>query len=669
SMAGEFGHIQLGTCVEIKRSDGRIHSALVTELHEDTSSITVEWVEKGTTKGKRVDVQFIFALNPHLAPRSTSTTSIEAPLTAKGSQSLVSGPLSQPVNVKKMSGNCMSPVTAQPDSRRCRKRWTSPCLWEIEMPWEQREHQRLDTWEQQTRQATASLYPRTDVMATIPKCRTNLDYEALKATTWHRPHQICVCIRKRPLNQQEAELNDSDAVTVLSQDLVMVREAKQKLDLTWYLDSQVFRFDHAFDDCASNELVYRYTAQPLVDTIFRGSMATCFAYGQSGSGKTHTMMGSFSIKNSEPSKGIYVLVAEDVFRRLQDPSCQKLEFQVYGAFFEIYGSKVFDLLNWKKELRVLEDGQQQIQVVGLWEEEVTSVEDVIKLIERGNKCRTSCKTSANSHSSRSHAIFQIILKKRGCLYTKFSLIDLAGNEQGAGNSIAEKQTRMEGADINKSLLALKECIRALGCNKAHTPFRGSKLTQVLRDSFIGENSCTCMIATICPGTRSCKDTLNTLHYASRVKKLVVNLNSLRQPYEEVFRFPHQLKAEKKPCAIQNCPRTAELQLSGAQADKEVSPQLFTISAGEKTQKERKEADEKMLMEEHQESPEWLKVLLEVAGELDDNVDLYTARFESVLGQKIDMLTKIQEKVRLFRSALCKEEQGSSQSSVKGSRML
>ncbi|KAM6111128.1 kinesin-like protein KIF2B [Pterocles gutturalis] len=669
-MAGEFGHIQLGTCVEIKRSDGHIHSALVTELHESSSSITVEWVEKGATKGKQVDLQIIFALNPHLAPRSTSTTSIEVPLTAKGSQSLVSGPLSQPVKVQKTSGNCGGPVTAQLDSRRCRKRWTSPCLLEIERLQEQWEHQQSDMREQQARQATASLYPRTDVMATIQKCRTNLDCEALRATTPHRPHQICVCIRKRPLNQQEAELNDVDVVTVPSQDVVMVREAKQKLDLTWYLDNQVFHFDHAFDDRATNELVYRYTAQPLVDTIFQGSMATCFAYGQSGSGKTHTMMGSFSIKNSEPSKGIYVLVAEDVFHRLQDPSCQKLDLQVYGAFFEIYGSKVFDLLNWKKELRVLEDGQQQIQVVGLWEEEVTSVEDVIKLIEIGNKCRTSCKTSANSHSSRSHAIFQIILKRRGHLYAKFSLIDLAGNERGAGNSIAEKQTRLEGANINKSLLALKECIRALGHNKAHTPFRGSKLTQVLRDSFIGENSCTCMIATICPGTRSCKDTLNTLQYASRLKKLVVNLNSLRQPCEEVFSFPHQLKVEKKPMAIQNCPRTPELQLSGAQADKEVSSQLSTtISVGEKTPKERKEADEKMLMEEHQEPPQWLKVFLEVAGELDGNVDLYAAQFESVLGQKIDMLTKIQEKVRLFRSALCKEEQGSNQSCMKGSRTL
>lgn len=523
--------------------------------------------------------------------------------------------------------------------------------------------------EQQAQQATASLHPRTDVIAMIQKRRSHLDCEALLATTPCRPHRICVCVRKRPLNQQEAELNDFDVVTVPCQDTVMVHEAKQKLDLTWHLDNQVFCFDHAFDDRATNELVYRRTAQPLVETIFQGNMATRFAYGQTGSSKTHTRRGSFSIKNSEPSKGIYLLVAKDVFHRLQDPSCQKLELRVYGAFFEIYGSKAFDLLNWKKWLRVLEDSKQQIQVVRLWEEEVTGVEDVIKLIETGSKCCTSGKTSANTHSSRSYANFQIILKKRGHLYAKFSMIDLAGNERGADISTADRQTALEEADINKSLLALKECMRALGHNRAHTPFRASKLSQVLRDSFIGENSCTCMIVTVSPGMRSCKHTLNTLWYANRVKELVVNLNSLGQPCQEVFRFPHQLKDMKKPWTIQNCPRTAELQLFAVQADKEVSPQLFTFNAEGKTQKKRKEVDEKTFMEEHQESLQWLTVFLEVAGEIDYNVDFYAARFESVLGQKIGILTEIQEKVRLFRSALCKEEQGSNQTCTKSSHTL
>ena len=184
--------------------------------------------------------------------------------------------------------------------------------------------------------------------------------------------------------------------------------------------------------------------------------------------------------------------------------------------------QVFDLLSGKSKLRVLEDGKQQVVVVGLTEAVVNCVEDVLKLITNGNNLRTSGQTSANAHSSRSHAVFQIILRlnnNKKPLFGKFSLIDLAGNERGADTNSANRQTRMEGAEINKSLLALKECIRALGRKGAHLPFRASKLTQVLRDSFIGDKARTCMIAMISPSMSSCEDTLNTLRYADRVKEL------------------------------------------------------------------------------------------------------------------------------------------------------
>merc|ERR1712202_50105 len=143
----------------------------------------------------------------------------------------------------------------------------------------------------------------------------------------------------------------------------------------------------------------------------------------------------------------------------------------------------------------------------------------------GTKCRTSGQTSANQHSSRSHAVFQLILRNqqkrrgKGDIHGKFSLIDLAGNERGADTTSADRQTRMEGAEINKSLLALKECIRALGRKGENLPFRASKLTQVLRDSFIGDKARTCMIAMISPSLSSCEHTLNTLRYADRVKEL------------------------------------------------------------------------------------------------------------------------------------------------------
>lgn len=169
----------------------------------------------------------------------------------------------------------------------------------------------------------------------------------------------------------------------------------------------------------------------------------------------------------------------------------------------------------------MEDGKQQVQVVGLTEKVVDNVDEVLKIINHGNSTRTSGQTSANTNSSRSHAIFQIVLRPPGAsrIHGKFSFIDLAGNERGADTQSANRQVRMEGAEINKSLLALKECIRALGKQSVHLPFRVSKLTQVLRDSFIGEKSKTCMIAMISPGLSSCEHTLNTLRYANRVKEL------------------------------------------------------------------------------------------------------------------------------------------------------
>ncbi|KAH8018706.1 hypothetical protein HPB51_010538 [Rhipicephalus microplus] len=274
---------------------------------------------------------------------------------------------------------------------------------------------------------------------------------------------------------------------------------------------------------AKTELVYKYTARPLIQIIFDGGMATCFAYGQMGSGKTHTMDGDFFGNTQDCSKGIYGLATKDVFRLLNSLEYKNKDLVVSSSFFEIYSGTVFDLLNSKAILHVLEYAKKQVQVVGLVGREVHTVDEVLKLIRRGKSVRTSGKTSANQNSSRSHAVFQIILRQRksSLLHGKFSLIDLAGNERGADTSTAYRQTRMKGVDINKSLLALKECIRVLGRRGSHLPFRASKLTQVLRDSFVGENSRTCMIATISPGFKSCQHSLNTLRYADRVKEVGV----------------------------------------------------------------------------------------------------------------------------------------------------
>lgn len=188
--------------------------------------------------------------------------------------------------------------------------------------------------------------------------------------------------------------------------------------------------------------------------------------------------------------------------------------------------QVFDLLVPQKPLlRILEDGRQQVVIVGLTTKPVNKVEDVLAIIEQGNRERTSGQTSVNIKSSRSHAVFQISLYAHGNEepWGKCYFVDLAGNERGADTQSASKETRREGAEINKSLLALKECIRAMSRHSSHLPFRGSKLTQVLRDSFIGgERNKTCMIAMLSPSLGSVENTLNTLRYADRVKELLAN---------------------------------------------------------------------------------------------------------------------------------------------------
>uniref|UniRef100_A0A8C8DRQ7 Kinesin-like protein n=1 Tax=Oryzias sinensis TaxID=183150 RepID=A0A8C8DRQ7_9TELE len=349
----------------------------------------------------------------------------------------------------------------------------------------------------------------------IQDFRETLEITPLSAI---EPHRICVCVRKRPLNKQELMKKEIDVVSVPGNGTLLVHEPKQKVDLTKYLDNQVFHFDYSFDDSATNELVYKFTAKPLVQSIFEGGVATCFAYGQTGSGKTHTMGGDFTGRQQNSSKGIYALAAQDVFAHLNHRKFANLDLSVYVTFFEIYNGKVYDLLNKKTKLRVLEDDRQQVQVVGLEEVYVSTTEEVIKILQTGSACRTSGQTSANANSSRSHAVLQIVLRRNDratTLHGKFSLVDLAGNERGTDVNSYDRSTLVETAEINRSLLALKECIRSLGMNSDHIPFRMSTLTKVLRDSFIGEKSRTCMIAMVSPGMASCDYTMNTLRYADR----------------------------------------------------------------------------------------------------------------------------------------------------------
>jgi hypothetical protein len=354
---------------------------------------------------------------------------------------------------------------------------------------------------------------------------TNTPVKDPSSRSQPRKSRIVVAIRKRPLSANESE--SSDVIQTDNATELVLAEPKQKVDLTRYTCTHRFLFDEVFGETTTNLDVYNRTATSLIETVFDGGNATCFAYGQTGSGKTHTMMG----KQGEP--GLYALAAKDMFERLGSD----LILQV--SFYEIYSGKLFDLLNDRAPLRCLEDGKQNVNICGLTEVRVNDVREVMRVIDNGNAIRSSGSTGANDSSSRSHAILELKVRPVRTptrMIGKFSFIDLAGSERGADTVDCHRQTRIEGAQINKSLLALKECIRSLDQNHRHVPFRGSKLTEVLRDSFNG-NCRTVMIGAVSPASNNCEHTLNTLRYADRVKELKKDGKD-RRPGDEIMMGPN-----------------------------------------------------------------------------------------------------------------------------------
>ena len=331
--------------------------------------------------------------------------------------------------------------------------------------------------------------------------------------------KIRVIVRKRPANHREFAQNDIDIITTEKKNTIIVKELKNKVDLTKYIEEHKFTFDRTYDENSSNQLIYNEMLKPMIEAAFNRTKITCFAYGQTGSGKTYTMLGNNHIKNDNGPQvpGLYLLSCIDMFDFLQKYEYSNLELWV--SFYEIYCNKLFDLLNNKNILQAREDGKGNICIVGLIEKQTKNIKELLDIIDFGLNSRTVGVTGANLDSSRSHAILQINIKTKDKeSYGKISFIDLAGSERAVDTIDTNKRTKIDGAEINKTLLALKECIRALDLEKRHKPFRGSKLTLVLRDSFMG-NCQTLMIANISPCLSCSEHTLNTLRYADRVKEL------------------------------------------------------------------------------------------------------------------------------------------------------
>ena len=325
--------------------------------------------------------------------------------------------------------------------------------------------------------------------------------------------KISVLVRKRPLSKKEMQNGEIDCVSVINPKII-VHECKIKIDgITKYLEDHEFYFDNTFGEDSETENIYDCSVGPMIDFVLNKGIVTCFAYGQTGSGKTYTM------------KGIQNLAIESLFSELNK---RNKNFNLYISFFEIYGGRLFDLLNNKAKLQVLDDKNGKVQIFGLQEIPADNPEDMTYIIDQANAIRTTHNTVTNETSSRSHAICNIVIKEDGSneVYGKLSLVDLAGSERAQETQSNNRQRRAEGAEINKSLLALKECIRALdarkssGNNDIHVPFRASKLTHVLRDSFISKSDkCKIiMISCVSPCYTSSNHTINTLRYSDRLKE-------------------------------------------------------------------------------------------------------------------------------------------------------
>jgi len=346
-----------------------------------------------------------------------------------------------------------------------------------------------------------------------------VEQEKVKVAT---PHLHCIpdmgsiniWVRKRPLFHKESLKGEIDWVS-WTNPAILIHKWKLKVDgITKYVENLGFQFDNTFNEDETSDSLYYSSIQPQIDFLFDGGIVTWFAYGQTGSGKTYTM------------EAVQKLAVNDFFAGAEIMRVETGKMYTFTvSFYEIYNGKIYDLLDSHKMKRVQEDAKGSIQIPGLKEVQARSAEEMTQLIEYGLSERKTKSTAWNDTSSRSHAIGTISIKqinKKNQIISdsgKLLLVDLAGSEKAQDSQSNIKDRRIEGAEINTSLLALKEWIRAMDSGKKHVPFRQSKLTMVLRDSFIGgkKKNHVIMIAWIAPDQSSSDHTLNTLRYAERLK--------------------------------------------------------------------------------------------------------------------------------------------------------
>ncbi|XP_067298144.1 kinesin-like protein KIF19 [Pseudorasbora parva] len=341
-----------------------------------------------------------------------------------------------------------------------------------------------------------------------------------------KDHQLTVALRIRPLNDAEIEEGATTVAHKIDNQMVVLMDPCEDADNVLRANrsrEKTYMFDVAFDYTATQEDVYVATTKNLIDGVIAGYNATVFAYGPTGAGKTYTMLGL----DSEP--GIYIRTLNDLFMAIED-STEDLNCSVYMSYIEIYNEMIRDLLNPSSGyLELREDAKGEIRIAGITEFSTCNAKEIMALLTKGNKQRTQESTAANKTSSRSHAILQVTVKQKSRVKDineevrvgKLFMVDLAGTERASQTQNRGKRMK-EGAHINRSLLALANCINALsekgGKGAQFVNYRDSKLTRLLKDA-LGGNSRTVMITHISPASSNFEESRNTLVYADKAKNI------------------------------------------------------------------------------------------------------------------------------------------------------
>lgn len=377
-------------------------------------------------------------------------------------------------------------------------------------------------------------------------------------------NHVKVFIRVRPENAREKNGKHRKVVHVVDKHMLIFDPKEEEIGFFYrskvqrrYLSNKnkdlQFIFDRVFDANSSQWDIFEET-KSILESVFNGYNCTVFAYGATGSGKTHTMLGS----SEKP--GVMYLTMKEMYDRMERLKNEK-SCDVAVSYLEVYNEEVRDLLANSRSLAVREDAQNGVVIQGLTLHKPSSSKQLLQMLDYGNKNRTQHPTDANSNSSRSHAVFQIYLRQQdrtaninqNIKIAKMCLVDLAGSERISSMNMKAARFR-EGANINRSLLALGNVINALTDSKKkiqHIPYRNSKLTRLLKDS-LGGNCQTIMIAAISPSSVSFEDTYNTLKYANRAKDIkssiksnVLNLNYHVGKYAQICEDQRQEIMELK----------------------------------------------------------------------------------------------------------------------------